>query len=62
MYAFFILTLIELSASSLYLFESMFPIYFAPNPGPAPDKTLSKLLSINDDDKNYLLKSRFLII
>lgn len=62
MYAFFILALIELSASSLYLFESMLPVYFAPNPEPAPNKTLSKLLGINDDDKNYLLKPRFLII
>lgn len=42
MHFFFILTLIELSASSLYLFKSMLPIYFAPNPGPAPDKALSK--------------------
>lgn len=41
----FILTLIELSASSLYLFESMYPAYFATNPRPAQHKALSKDVS-----------------
>ena len=39
---FLILTLVERSASSLYLLESMSSIDSAPNPGPTPDKALSK--------------------
>lgn len=39
---FLILTLVERSASSLYLLELMLSIDSAPNPGPAPDKALSK--------------------
>lgn len=39
---FLILTLVERSASSLYLLGSMSSIDSAPNPGPAPDKALSK--------------------
>ena len=61
-YAFLILTLIEPSASSLYLFESMLPVYFVPSPGPAPDKAVwqkqfQKLFAINDnDDKKLFVK------